>query len=142
MRFFFFGTLLDEEVLAMVVGRPVAGTDRRPAILPGYRRVKARGVTYPIIVPHAAASVAGLLVSGLSAPEAQRLIDYEGSNYDLTTLTVTSGGRERPVLVFVPVGQGGLQPLDEDWTLEEWRQRHRDGFVSRLRQGKTADRAV
>ncbi len=142
MRFFFFGTLLDEEVLAIVVGRRVPDADRRPARLAGWRRVKARGVTYPIIVPHLEASVAGLLVYGIAAGEAQRLIDYEGSNYDLKTLEVTAGLRSRPAQVFVPVGAGGLEPLDQDWTFEEWRRHHRTGFVSRLRQWKTADRAV
>ncbi len=142
MRFFFFGTLLDEEVLTLVVGRKVPAADKRPASLPGFRRVRARGVTYPIIVSRENSSVAGLLVSGLADAEAKRLIEYEGANYDLVTLSVTAGSRRHQARVFVPVGQGGLTPLDEDWTFEEWTRLHRDGFVARLRQWKTADRAV
>lgn len=142
MRFFFFGTLLDEEVLSFVVGRKVPAADKRPASLSGFRRVKAQGVTYPIIVRSETATVTGMLVSGLSSAEAGRLIEYEGANYDLVTLPVTAGKRQRQVQVFVPVGRGGLTPLDEEWIFEEWRRLHRDGFVARLRQGKTADRAV
>ncbi|MGE0152524.1 MAG: gamma-glutamylcyclotransferase family protein [Reyranellaceae bacterium] len=142
MRFFFFGTLLDEEVLAFVVGRRVPETDKRPAILSGYRRVKAQGVTYPIVVPRAGAEVAGLLVSGLDEAEAKRLIAYEGANYELVTLPVQSSGRSREALVFVPVKTGGLVPLDEDWSYEDWQRLHRAGFVARLRRWKTADRAV
>jgi hypothetical protein len=83
-----------------------------------------------------------MLVSGITREEARRLIDYEGANYDLVTLPVTVGNRQRQAQVFVPVGKGRLTPLDEDWTFEEWTRLHRDGFVARLRQWKTADRAV
>lgn len=141
MRFFFFGTLLDEEVLTLVVGRAIPAADKRPATLGGFRRVKAQGVTYPIIVRRQNSSVAGMLVSGITGEEAELLIAYEGANYDLATLPVIAG-RERLVRVFVPAGSGGLTPLDDDWTLEEWSRLHRAGFVARLRQWKTADRAV
>lgn len=142
MRFFFFGTLLDDDVLRIVIGRRVPAVDKRPATLPGYRRVKAQGVTYPIIVPQTGAEVSGLLVSSLEPLEKARLIAYEGANYDLVELPVMTGGRQRDALVFIPVSSGGLTPLDEDWSFEEWTRLHREGFVARLRQGMTADRAV
>jgi hypothetical protein len=142
MRFFFFGTLLDEEVLNFVVGRKVPAADKRPANLAGFRRVKAQGVTYPIVVRSETATVSGMLVSSLTSAEARRLIDYEGANYDLVTLPVLAGIRQRQAQVFIPVVKGGLTPLDEDWMFEEWARLHRDGFVARLRQWKTADRAV
>jgi hypothetical protein len=142
MRFFFFGTLLDDEVLQIVVGRAVPAKDKRPAILPGYRRVKADGVTYPIIVPQADREVFGQFVSSISSAEAERLIAYEGANYDLVKLDVAIEGRSREALVFVPVKTGGLTPLDQDWSYEDWQRQHRAGFVARLRQWKTADRAV
>lgn len=142
MRFFFFGTLLDDEVLEIVVGRKVPESDKRPAFLPGYRRVKAEGVTYPIIVPQLAAQVSGSLVSSIGAEEAERLIAYEGANYDLVSLPVQCSGRQRQALVFVPVKAGGLMALDEEWHFADWQRLHRAGFVDRLRQWKTADRAV
>lgn len=142
MRFFFFGTLLDEEVLDFVVGRKVLAVDKRAASLAGFRRVKAQGVTYPIIVTQKNSSVAGMLVSGITIEEARRLIEYEGANYQLVTLPVAAGKRQHQAQVFVPVGAGGLTPLNEDWMFEEWSRLHRNGFVARLRQRKTADRAV
>jgi hypothetical protein len=142
MRFFFFGTLLDDEVLQIVIGRVVAGDDTRPATLSGYRRVKAEGVTYPIILPYEGYEVSGQLVSGITPEEAKRLIAYEGANYDLVLRNVIASGRERPALAFVPVATGGLTALDQDWSYEEWQRDHRAGFVARLRQWKTADRAV
>jgi hypothetical protein len=142
MRFFFFGTLLDDEVLSIVVGRTVSAQEKRPAILPGHRRVKAQGVTYPIIVPSQTHEVAGLLVSSLSPAESKRLIEYEGANYDLVDRPVFCAGREQQAQIFVPVKAGGLVPLNEDWSFEEWSRLHRAGFIARLRQWKTADRAV
>ena len=41
MAFFFFGTLMDRDVLAAVLDRPVAGDELSRAWLHGYRRVRA-----------------------------------------------------------------------------------------------------
>jgi hypothetical protein len=142
MRFFFFGTLLDDEVVRIVIGRNVSGDDKRPGTLRGYRRVKAEGVTYPIVVPYEGYEVSGQFVSGITPEEAKLLIAYEGANYDLVLRNVIAAGRERPALVFVPVAHGGLAALDQDWSYEEWLREHRDGFVARLKQWKMADRAV
>ena len=59
MAYFFFGTLMDREVLATVLDRAVAGDELRRAWLHGYRRVRAANVSYPILVP-----AAGLVVGG------------------------------------------------------------------------------
>lgn len=141
MRFFFFGTLMDEEVLALVVSYLPPPHDRRPAILSGYRRVKARGVSYPVIVEAERSSVEGLLVSGLDRAAAERLAAYEGAAYEAAEVTVSVAGRPHRALVFVPRPGGGLVPLDEDWHYEEWRRRHGATFVARLRRWKTAERA-
>ena len=141
MRFFFFGTLMDEEVLTLVVGRRSSAQVRRPAVLSGYRRVKARGVSYPVIVNADNGSVDGLLVSGFDRTAAARLAAYEGAAYETAEVTVSTAGRSHRALVFVPRPDGGLVPLDEDWLYEEWRRRHRATFVARLRRWKTAERA-
>jgi len=141
MRFFFFGTLMDEEVLTLVVGRRAAPQHLRAAILSGFRRVKAQGVNYPVIVKSEHGSVSGLLVSGLDLSAAERLAAYEGAAYETAEVTVSTAGRSHRALVFVPRPDGGLVPLDEDWLYEAWRRRHRATFVARLRPWKTAERA-
>ena len=142
MRFFFFGTLLDDEVLTLVVGRDIPRADRRMAVLPGYRRAKVDGVSYPIVVPAEGAEVAGMLVSGLAPSEAARLVAYEGADYELVLRQVRAGSRQRQAHVFVPSPGSRLKPLDEEWKFEAWASEHRAGFVARLRRGLAAARDI
>ncbi|MGE0660256.1 MAG: gamma-glutamylcyclotransferase family protein [Reyranellaceae bacterium] len=138
MRFFFFGTLMDEAVLDLVVGRHVPATAKRPAVLHGYRRARVRGATYPIVVPAAGAEVAGVLASGLRPPEADRLTAYEGDGYVLAELEVSAGGGARRAHVYLPRSGGGLEALEENWDFDDWRRRHRAGFLARLRRSLSA----
>ena len=50
MRFFFYGTLLDPDVTALVLGRRLPPAAFVPASLPGHARRRAKGVSYPILV--------------------------------------------------------------------------------------------
>ena len=50
MRFFFYGTLMDRDVLACVLARPVIAAALKPATLRGWRRCSVRGASYPVVV--------------------------------------------------------------------------------------------
>ena len=67
MRFFFYGTLLDRDVTALVLGRRLPPAAFVPAILPGYSRWRVQGGSYPISVPDHKGQVSGAVVGGLSA---------------------------------------------------------------------------
>src|SRR6202040_1632036 len=67
MRFFFYGTLLDRDVTALVLGRRLPASAFVPAILPGWSRWRVQGSSYPISVPDRKGVISGAIVSGLSA---------------------------------------------------------------------------
>ena len=50
MRFFFYGSLLDNDVTALVIGRRLPPSAWVPATLTGFSRRKAKGVTYPVAI--------------------------------------------------------------------------------------------
>ena len=50
MRFFFYGTLRDRDVMALVLGRRLPPAAFAPASLPGHARRRAKGASYPIVV--------------------------------------------------------------------------------------------
>lgn len=134
MRLFFYGTLMDRDVLSLVLGRPVAAVSLAPASLRGYRRSRAAGVSYPIVVRDRAAMVDGVAVDRLLEPDVARLSAYEGPGYRLARATVDiAGAGPRGVQVFVPAADA-LKPVDGDWSLEEWRANHKDAFLARLRR--------
>lgn len=103
MRFFFYGTLIDPEMLGAVLRRPVHPARRRNAVLRGYRRVYREGASYPILVADAASDVEGVVVSALTAPDVALLTAYEGAEYEIRELPVRMS-RDGLVLakVFLP----------------------------------------
>jgi|HubBroStandDraft_6_1064221.scaffolds.fasta_scaffold4209316_1 hypothetical protein len=70
---FFYGTLMDRELLSRVFGRRVPARALRPARLDGWRRVAVRGCGYLVLVCCPRARVAGVVVDRLSAAERDRL---------------------------------------------------------------------
>jgi len=123
-RLFFYGTLLDPDIQVRVIGRVLTGPALEPATLRGFRRVRARGKWFPILVPGLARDrVGGAVALGLTAREIARIVAYENDGYALKPVTVAlDAGRRARALVFLP-GKGGSRALEataEPWDLARW----------------------
>lgn len=129
---FFFGTLMDEDVLSAVLGHPVAAELMEPARLTGWRRTNMAGRTYPMLRPHSTGAVEGLLVHGLDERDRRRLDHYEGPEYRVGCLMVRRrGGSEVMAESYLcPPGVAGSR---EEWRLETWRMRHKRAALTRIR---------
>lgn len=119
MRLFFFGSLMDPDLFALVVGRPMSELEVAPGRLHGYRRHKVADEIYPILVPQPGGVVEGLLVDGLTDTEIDRLQFFEGGEYALHPLPVTDD-EGRPVEAHAYVSTGILKDAGEPWHLEAW----------------------
>lgn len=140
MRFFFYGTLIDPEVLGAVLRRPVESTRRRAAVVEGYRCVYRRGACYPVLVPDASARTAGTVVSALTTRDLTLLRLYEGPDYEIHEISVRlSGWRSHRVRANVFLPGPGCQASPEIWTLEDWKKRFRQTFVRRVRHHRRAN---
>ena len=131
MRFFFYGTLLDRDVTALVLGRRLPPQAFTPAVLPGYSRWRVQGGSYPISVPDRKGEVGGAIVGGLSARDVARLSAYEGPGYRVAALKVRTDHGLTTVSVFEPLVQK-LKPTNRPWSLEAWQRRDKRSFVARL----------
>lgn len=145
MRFFFYGTLLDHDVAALVLGRRLSPAAYVPASLPGHSRWRARGASYPVVVQDPRGEVAGAIVGGLSARDVSYLAAYEGPGYRVVPLKVRSLGELVTVSVFEPIVESGkgyrdsrLQPSRELWNLVAWQRHHKRPFAARLRRAFSA----
>ena len=94
MRFFFYGTLLDRDVTALVLGRRLPPAAFMPARLPGTRGGGRRAPSYPIVVRDPRGEVPGAIVGGLSARDVARLAAFEGPGYRVVPLRVRISGRD------------------------------------------------
>jgi len=133
VRFFFYGTLLDPDVMALVIGRRLPPSAFVPAILPGHARRRAKGASYPVVIRDAAERVRGVVVGGLTPRDVARRAAYEGPGYRIAPLKVRIGGELTTVSVFEPV-IARLQPSAAPWDYAVWKGRHKRPFVGRLRR--------
>ena len=131
MRFFFYGTLMDEDVRRAVLGvRSLAPIEK--AALDGWRRVKMAGVSYPMIVRARNHRVEGLLMHGLDGRARDLLQRYEGDEYAMLGVEVKTGDATVVTAkMFVP--RPGLTVRGRGpWDLETWRRRHKRRFLGGL----------
>ena len=131
MRFFVYGTLLDPDVTALVLGRRLPPQAFVPATLPGYSRWRVQGGSYPVAIPDRKREVAGCIMGGLSTRDVARLAAYEGSGYRVASVKVKVAGGLTRVSVFEPVIQK-LKPSERPWDLFLWQRRDKRIFVARL----------
>lgn len=134
MVYFFYGTLCDADVQRLILGYRPSPRQLRPARLPGYRRRRARGRSYPVLLRAAGGHVAGLLFRPARASDAPRLAAYEGPEYVTRFLPVRragAGAAPGRARVFLPVGT--LLPADfQDWALSRWQRRDKAAFLHSL----------
>src|SRR5690606_32610492 len=103
LDFFFYGTLLDDDVRAAVLGRTAPACAPVPAVLAGFRRVPVSGRSFPALIADPRGRVDGALLAGLDAAAAARLSYFEGPEYDpLLRPVVDAAGVSRDAWVFVP----------------------------------------
>jgi len=130
---FFFGTLMDPEVLSLVLGHPLDDLTRTPARIRNQRRVHVAGRSYPMLVPHPGGEVTGHLVTGLTPADRARLAYYEGWEYQVGPVTVIppSGQSVQAELYTCPPE---IRPDRRPWRLDHWQRIHKAGYLPRLRQ--------
>jgi len=108
---FVYGSLLFPEVLRILIGRV---PDRTPATALGWRVAALPDRAYPVLVP-GEDTVAGQLITGLSADEWRILDAFEDPVYELHRLTLADG---RQGLAYVSSDADGTLP--EDWSTESF----------------------
>jgi hypothetical protein len=118
MNLFFFGSLMDRELLALVSGRAADALAVTEATLHGFARRRARGESFPVIVPHPGGRVDGVLVRGLTPADLDRIQFFEGSDYAPRTFAVEAAGARVEAQVFLPTAR--LEAEAAEWDHAAW----------------------
>lgn len=123
MRLFFFGSLMDMELLSLVIARGVDQFEVASATLHGFARRRACGEPFPIVVPHPGGRIDGAMVTGLTEADVDRIQYFEGSDYALQSFAVECAGQRVEALVFVPTARLEAEPVE--WDFDGWVQDER-----------------
>ncbi len=92
--FFFYGTLMDPDVLGLVIGRNGSFAGLEEAHLDGYHTACLDGQSYPALKEETGARAQGRLARGLCLNEAARISYYESDLYRIRKPGNRDGGRE------------------------------------------------
>lgn len=114
MHLFTYGSLMFPEVWARVMR---AGQASRRATITGYSRRRLPGEVHPALVPDASESVTGVLYSGLTQAELDRLDRFEGDDYPripVRALPETGAEVEAFVYVYAHPERVSPDPWDPD----------------------------
>ncbi len=126
--YFFFGTLMDHEVLGIVLGRDPTPLRIEPARLGGFRRLRVKGESYPTLEATAGGHVDGRLVWGLEATDIARIAFYEGEEYYQSHIEVRcADGATQVALTFATEPN---MATAGDWDFEHWRSMDRPHIVA------------
>lgn len=133
MRYFFFGTLMDRDVLEHVLDRPVAETELTSAWLEGFRRVCAAHRSYPVLIPDAQSAVEGRLLRRAVPRDDVRIRHFEDEEYADRRLTVRlSDGTAVEARVFFALEHLGR--TDRAWDLGAWAREHKPHYLELCRE--------
>lgn len=133
MRYFFFGTLMDHDVLEQVLDRAVAHSELAPAWLEGFRRVCAAHRSYPVLVPDARSAVEGRLLCRAVPRDAVRIRHFEDEEYDDQRVAVrVSDGTAVEARVFFALEH--LGSTERPWDLTAWARMHKPHFLELCRE--------
>ena len=128
---FFFGTLRDRGLLEIVLGRPVAPDELRPARAPGFAVRRLEGQDYPHLVEEAGAVAEGALF--VARPDELDRLDYfEEAEYGLTPVRVET--EDGPVEAQYYRSTGKVPAGDGVWDYAAWRRDARAVAIEAARE--------
>lgn len=120
---FVYGTLRDQDVLALVLGREIAAGALASAQAPGFRAVDYPGRVYPALVEAPGDAAPGLLVTGLNATDLARLDAFEGDEYRRDAISILVDGQTVVAAAYFPTQP--IAPEGRPWSLAEWTRMHK-----------------
>ncbi len=124
MRFFFFGSLRDHDVLEVVIGRSFPRRALPTAHLPDHRLERMAKETFPLLVAAPGNRAPGVVVEGLEAADIERIHFFESVEYEprLHTVELAAGGT-LDCHLFAATGVAG--ETGEPWHFDDWTARHK-----------------
>ncbi|MDJ0947196.1 MAG: gamma-glutamylcyclotransferase family protein [Kiloniellales bacterium] len=124
MRFFFFGSLRDHDILEVVIGRSFPRRPFPAGHLPDHRLERMAKETFPLLVAAPGAQAPGIVVEGLETADIERIHFFESVEYEprLHTVELAAGGT-LDCHLFAATPVAGV--TGEYWHYDDWAARHK-----------------
>lgn len=119
--FFFYGSLMDVELLEAVLCRKADSLSFTPGWLNGYIAETALGYSFPTLIERSDARAHGIITAGLSTDDVARIAYFEDTEYDTVAHSIATA--RRPVTAHVFMANASLRSSGEAWNFDAWRKR-------------------
>lgn len=125
---FIYGTLLDDQILASVLGHDGTDITSSEAEAPFMRVMKVADVDYPCLLEGQDDDVAiGALLQGLNDEDIAKLDQFEGENYQRKALEVICDKQLVKTQAYQPVIE---LETDGVWMFHHWSEKGREAFLN------------
>ena len=118
--FFFYGSLMDRDLLEAVIGRRASGIAFTPGWLTGYVAEKAAGNTFPTLVESRTGRVNGVITQGLTQADADRIAYYE-DNDEYAAQVIDIATAETDIAAQVFMSATPMMSSGEPWSFDHWK---------------------
>ena len=130
---FSFGSLMDCDVLTCVSGQPLSELSIVAGTASGYVQRAVMDQSFPVLVSSTSALTTGVLISGLTDIAMDRILFFEGDEYELADITVeTSNGEAVPCRYFQDTAV--YEVSDHSWDFLHWQATEKAEFLVRTKR--------
>lgn len=130
--FFFYGSLMDRELLEAVIDRSSAHLQLQPGRLDGYAAETAHGYSFPTLVARSGAAVEGVVTHGLSDADIERISYFEDTEYTHQPVEVLTAAETITARTYMSTRT--LRSSGEPWDFPHWRVHHKPVLVAVTRR--------
>ena len=117
--FFFYGSLMDLELLEAVLGRKAGHVALSPGWLNGYAAETAARYTFPTLVENRTGRVDGILAQGLTSADVDRIAYFEDEEY--ATIVADISTADGNIAAHLYVATKRLKSSGARWSFDDWR---------------------
>ena len=125
---FVFGSLMDAEVLEIVLGRQLASQNRQAAYLNHYQRLCVVNECYPGLRQAPGKCVQGCLLSDLSPFDVDRVCYFEGEEFSLAECEVVLHNQKTAGALMFQL-EANTQLTQVEWSLLSWQRSDKAIFM-------------
>jgi hypothetical protein len=133
MRFFFYGTLMDNDVIEIVLGRALEAPCLQPARLDGFCARIAIDEAVPVLRAAPGSSVSGVVIENLTAADAENIRFFEASEYDSEPCEVVVDG-VGVAIAYVHLNSQLRVNEKQSWDFLRWQAEEKPLFLTLARQ--------
>jgi hypothetical protein len=130
--FFFYGSLMDRDLLEAVLDRATPDLSFTPGWLAGYVAETARGYPFPTLVERRGGQVHGIVTQGLTPADIDRIAYFEDpTEYASIVVDISTAGTEIAAQLYTATA---LPSDGELWSFERWLERDKTLAVAVTRR--------